>query len=449
MAAALAAVLVLALLGRAVARLLRQPEVVGEVVAGLLAGPAVLALLGRDGFDAVLPGRVLDTLEHVAKAALVLFLVGLAHELGGAGRAAGAGSAPSARPAGGTGVTRRAAGWVTAGGLVPTLLAGALLTGWVVAYEDDAVRGDAPVAALTLMLAVALSVTAVPVLARILTDLGMEDTRAGRLALAAALVIDVVCWLLLTAAVALGSGSATGVLHAGAALALGVAGALCLRQGLRTHMAALLLRRAPAVATCLLAASALVIAFTMEELGMTAILGAALVGFAVPGDRSAPWAPAVTRIARTGRLFVPVFFVVAGVTVLTDASMAVSWTLIGLVLVLGTLGKVAGGYAGTRMAGGDRGESARVAVLLNTRGLTELVIIQAGFSAGLLTPPLVLALIVMTLVSTAATGPLVRLLDRTATPAAAPARAGTATPAATVPLPTEIPTEIPTESGVR
>ncbi|MFG3107542.1 cation:proton antiporter [Streptomyces tendae] len=436
-AAALSAVLVLALLGRAGARLLRQPEVVGEVVAGLLAGPAVLALLGRDGFDAVLPGRVLNTLEHVAQAALVLFLVGLAHELGGNGQPKDTGSA-----ADGQGVTRRAVTRVAVGSLVPTSLVGVLLTGWVVAYEDDAVRGDAPVAALTLMMAGVMSVTAVPVLARMLTDLGISQAPAGRLALAAALVIDLACWLLLTGAVALGSGSTAGVLHAGAALALGGVGALCLRQGLRTHVASLLLRRVPSLATGLLAASALLIAFTMEELGMTAILGAALVGFAIPGDRSSPWAPAVTRISRTGRFFVPVFFVVAGVTVLSDASMAVSWTLIGLVLVLGTLGKVLGGYAGTRSAGGDRVESARVAVLLNTRGLTELVIIQAGFSAGLLTPPLVLALIVMTLVGTAATGPLMRLLDRTAPPAAAPAPAGPATPAtASVPL--------PTESGVR
>ncbi|MGW0845443.1 cation:proton antiporter [Streptomyces sp. NPDC002787] len=470
-AAALAAVLSLAVLGRAAARLLRQPEVVGEVVAGLLAGPAALALLDRDGFDALLPGPVLGALKLVAEAALVLFLVGLAHELGVAGRADGTGSAPGGVPdrttaglrRGGPGqehptgtradasrVTRRAAAWVAAGGLLLPLVTGGLLTGWVVAYGDPAVRGDAPLPAFTLMLAVALSVTAVPVLARILTDRGMESTRAGRLALGAALVIDAVGWLLLTAALALASGSATGILNAGGALAVGVLCALGVRYGLRAHVSLLLLRRAPAVAACLIAATALVTAFTMEHLGMTAILGAAMVGLAIPGDRSASWAPAVSRVAGAGRALVPSFFVVAGVTVLAQTSVAVSWTLIGLVLVLGVLGKVLGGYAGTRLAGGSRREAAQVGVLLNTRGLTELIIIQVGFTAGLLTAPLLLALIVMTLVTTAATGPLLRLLDRTATRAPSPDPT-TATPAPS-PDPTTataVPVPLSTESGVR
>ncbi|MFE1413584.1 cation:proton antiporter [Streptomyces sp. NPDC058746] len=424
MAAALAVVLSVAVLGRAAARLLRQPEVIGEIVVGLVAGPAAIALLGAGTFHTtVLPDEVFEAVKTLSKATLVLFLVGLAHELG---------STPGGLP-------RRTTAWVTAGALVPPLATGLLLAGYVLASDDPAVRGGAPLPAFVLMTAVAMSITAVPVMARILADRGMSETSAGRLALAAAIAIDGVGWLLLTVAIGIGDGSPAGVLRSGIALALGLVCAFALRHGLRTHVAALLLRRSPTGAAVLLGAFTLAVAFGMEALGMTAIVGAALIGFAIPGDASAPWAPAVSRVSRAGRAFVPAFFVVTGITVLTRAFDDVPWTLIGLAVLLGCLGKAGGGYFGARIAGQSAEESARIGTLMNTRGLTELIVLQAGFAAGLLTAPLVLALIVMALVTTAMTGPLLLLIDR---------RSGTrphAGPA--VAEPRAVP--VPTESGVR
>ncbi|GAA3299032.1 hypothetical protein GCM10020295_36170 [Streptomyces cinereospinus] len=124
--ALLAVVLLLARAGRSAARRLRQPEVIGEIVVGLLSGPIVLRLLGQDTFDAVLPGSALEALKYVAKAGLVLFLVGLAHEL-------------RAR----SGAERRATLWLAAGSLVPPLFAGALLAGFVL-LEDDPRCAETP-----------------------------------------------------------------------------------------------------------------------------------------------------------------------------------------------------------------------------------------------------------------------------------------------------------------
>ncbi|MFJ6694618.1 cation:proton antiporter [Streptomyces sp. NPDC091272] len=402
-AGALTVVLLTAWAGRRAARLLRQPEVIGEIVIGLLLGPALIALLGPDVFDRVLPGPVFATLRLLAEAGLVLFLVGLAHKL---------------QP-GADGPPRRATFWVAAGSLVPPLLTGALMTGIILLTDDTAARGGAPLPAFFLMVAVSMSITAVPVMARILADRGMSGSAAGRLALTAAITIDGVGWLLLTLAISLGAGDLDGTLHSLRALLVGAVCALAVRFALRTRTAQLACVRLPRTVAVLLGAAALAVALTVEHLGMTAILGAAMVGLAIPADEKAPWAGAVTTLSRAGGALAPAFFVVAGITVLNGAFGQASWTLIVSAIVLACLGKGVGGYLGARLGGQSLGTSRRIAVLMNTRGLTELIVLQAGFSAGILTAPLVLALVVMALVTTAMTGPLLGLLDRRGTAPAA------------------------------
>ncbi|MGW0389339.1 cation:proton antiporter [Streptomyces sp. NPDC003042] len=391
----LAVILLLAWAGRAAARLLRQPEVIGEITAGLLAGPAALALLGQGAFDAVLPGPVLDILKLISKAALALFLVGLAHKLQ---------AGPQAPP-------RRTTAWVAAGSLVPPLLSGLLLAGLVVVTDDTAARGDAPLAAFVLMVAVAMSITAVPVMARILTDRGMSESSAGRIALGAAITVDAIGWLLCMLAISLGEGSLSGFLHSVFALLIGAACALAIRFALRTSLARQAYGKSPRAVAVLLAVATLAVAVTMEEMGMTAIVGAALVGFAIPRDADAAWTPAVDGISRSGRFLVPAFFVVTGVTVLNGNFSKASWLLLVATFLLACLGKAAGGYLGARIGGRPPADARRIAVLMNTRGLTELIVLQAGFSAGILTAPLVLALVVMALGTTALTGPLLNFLD--------------------------------------
>ncbi|MBT2454405.1 cation:proton antiporter [Streptomyces sp. ISL-86] len=411
----LAVILLLAWAGRAAARLLRQPEVIGEITAGLLAGPVALHLLGQGAFDAVLPGPVLDTLKLISKAALALFLVGLAHKLH---------AGPAAPP-------RRTTAWVAAGSLVPPLLSGLLLAGLVLVTDDTAARGDAPTASFVLMVAVAMSITAVPVMARILTDRGMSESSAGRVALGAAITVDGVGWLLCMLAISLGEGSLGGFLHSALALLIGAGCALAIRFALRTGLARTAYGKTPRTVAMALAVATLAVAIAMEKMGMTAIVGAALVGFAIPRDEDAPWAPAVDGIARSGRYLVPAFFVVTGVTVLNGSFSQASWLLILATFLLACVGKGIGGYLGARLGGTRPATARRVAVLMNTRGLTELIVLQAGLSAGILTAPLVLALVVMALATTALTGPFLDLLDlldhrerRASVPAGSPAPAG-------------------------
>ncbi|MFI6897886.1 cation:proton antiporter [Streptomyces sp. NPDC050256] len=398
--AALAAVALLAAVSRSGARWVRLPAVIGEVTVGLLVGPVVLALGGPEFFGAVLPDTVLSDLKVVGQAGLVLFLVGLAHRLRSGGQPA----------------PRRALPALVGGALVLPLAAGLLLVAVIEVSGDVPARGTAPLPAFVVMVAVAMSITAVPVLSRILVDRGMAETAPGSLALGAAIVIDGIGWILLTLAVGLGTGQPAGLMGAARALVFATVIALLFRGVLRAWNVRRFFAQRPRAASLLIGVVTLATALETERLGMTAVVGAALVALAVPRDEqkagSEPWAGAVSRVSRVGLALTPVFFVVTGVTVLSGAFAATSWTLIAATLALGSAGKLIGGYCGARFAGMETADALRVGALMNTRGLTELIVLQAGHQAGILPAPLVLALVVMALATTATTGPLLGLVDR-------------------------------------
>ncbi|MFC0843808.1 cation:proton antiporter [Streptomyces noboritoensis] len=219
--AVLSAAVLVVKAGRALARTTRQPEVIGEIVAGLLIGPVLVRLLGTEAFEVFLPDPVLDDLKTIAEAGLVLFMVGLAGHF-------------HRGPAGSTG---RHTWWLIAGSFLPAFAAGMLLGGWILLTDDHAARGSAPLPAFLVVLAVSMSITAVPVLARILDDRGFADTDTGRSALLAAIVIDAVAWLLLPVAVGLRDGDLGEFLRAAAVLSMGSLTVLAARALLATRTA--------------------------------------------------------------------------------------------------------------------------------------------------------------------------------------------------------------------
>ncbi|MCX2926910.1 cation:proton antiporter [Streptomyces sp. NEAU-W12] len=433
--AVLAVVLALARPARRAATLVRQPPVIGEIALGLVVVPLLTAAAGPDLVGTLLPPPVTDHLHTVGLAGLALYLTGVGH---------------SARPRRGE-LSPRAYGRLLAGSLLPGLLAGALLSVWVVWRDTPGERGTAPTAALVLLLAAAFAVTAVPVLARILTDRGIEDTTEGRLSLLVAVSIDALTWLVLTAALAAAAEGGGRLMRALAVIAGGVVAAVLLRRLLGRAAVGRLCARRPAAAAFVLGAVAVAAAVATERAGLTAIFGAVLVGLAVPRDgeqgsrdeesglrdgepgsrdgESGVRTRVVRAVERCGLLFVPVFFVTAGLQVSTDGPDGFSWATFALVLLLATAAKLGGGYAGARLARLPAGTALRFGVLMNTRGLTEIAVLQAGLSAAILSPGLFLALVLMALVTTAATGPLLSLTDRRRAAVGAPARPTTGVPA--------------------
>ncbi|MFX4292931.1 cation:proton antiporter [Streptomyces bohaiensis] len=395
--AALAVVLVLARPARRAAIAVGQPPVIGEIALGLLVVPLLTTAAGSGVLDTLLPTEVTSPLHTFGLAGLALYLTGIGH---------------SARPPR-DGGSLRSYGWLLSGSLLPGLLAGVLLAAWVEWRDVPGERGTAPSAALFLLLAAAFAVTAVPVLARILTDRGLVDSALGRLSLLVAVGIDALTWLILAAALAIAAGGGGQLVRAVAAIAGGALAAVLLRQLLRRPVVGSWCARRPVSAATSLGALAVAAALATERAGLTAILGAVLVGLAVPRDGDhGPRTRAVETVERWGLLLVPVFFVTTGLQVSADRPDGFSWATLALVLLLATAAKVGGGYAGARAARLPHGTAFRFGVLMNTRGLTEIAVLQAGLSAGILSPGLFLSLVLMALVTTAATGPLLSYADR-------------------------------------
>jgi Kef-type K+ transport system membrane component KefB len=406
---AVAFVLVVGWLGRLLARLLRQPTVMGELAVGLLAVPILLAAGNRHVLDVLLPTKVVSNLGIVGNAGLALFLVGVAHELRGSL----------------IGTRFSSLSWVTVGALIPPLASGVVVAGWLLAEHDPALRGNAPVAAFILVLAVSLAITAVPVLARILADRKLTASLPGRLSLGAAAVVDAIAWPLLAVAIGLASGKLSSAGIALLTLLVGAVVTVGVRRVLRTEAASRFAETCPVVVAVLIGCAAIASATLVSTLGLSSVFGAFLVGLAVPGnkpparetdlsveERPVSWRLSVHWVTRLGLAFVPVFFVETGLEVFAKPFPGIPWPAMFVVIVPAMLGKIGGGYAGARLGGYSRITSARVGALLNTRGLTEIVALQAGFHAGILTASMFLVCLVMALVTTCATGPLMTWTNR-------------------------------------
>ncbi|WP_274563538.1 cation:proton antiporter [Streptomyces spiramyceticus] len=392
--AALGAFLVVGFLGRRLASRIGQPGVVGEIAFGMLLGPAVLGLAWPKAQSVLLPDGVLGPLRDLGHAGLVLFLVGVAHEL----------RLDASR------LRDRAIGWTALGTLVPSLVAGAAFGGWLVWYDRPSLRGTAPTLAFVLLLATTMAVSAVPVLARILADRGLTTTRAGRLSLTSAALIDAVAWLLLAVVIGIAQPGSGGVATAATVLVVGALAATLGRRLLKTPQAERLCARWPWLVAVVLGVCVLLAADVAEARGLTAIFGAFVVGLMIPPD-SPHWDAPVRWVSTLGLWLVPVFFIATGLKIWTGSG-GILWLVTILATVLAVLSKIGGGYAVSRLGGEGRAEALRVGVMLNTRGLTEIVLLQAGYSAGVLTSGLYLALLVMAVVTTSMTGPLLSLIDR-------------------------------------
>ncbi|WP_410667642.1 cation:proton antiporter [Amycolatopsis sp. cmx-4-68] len=370
--AALAVLLGLARLAGAAAARLGQPAVLGEILCGVALAPAAR----------LLPAPVGATLTALAQLGLVLFLF-----------AAGAHLAPSLTAA------RLKATVVPALGatLVPLGL-GALLAVWLA--RRHAPGGTGP---FVVFVAAAMTVTALPVLARILADRGLLAADAGRRALGAAAVTDVTAWLLLIGAAFSRHGwfatSSLPVVLGLAALPVVARGRFGRRIG----------RLAPGSATAVLVALACAAAAVTAAAGLHPAIGAFFAG-AVLG-RAVPILDPAALVTPAGSLLAPLYFVLAGRAVdlgQLDAALAAE---IAAVVAVAVLGKGGGAYLGARLGGVAPHPAGVFAVLMNTRGVTELVFAGIGLGLGVIDRALYTAMVVMALVTTAMTGPLLTRLS--------------------------------------
>jgi Kef-type K+ transport system membrane component KefB len=410
-------ILVAARLCGLAARKLGQPPVVGEIIAGILLGPTLFhgrlsnwLFNGHDGtpakpgaptphvFDFIGTANVIGALTAIASLGLILFMFIVGYEVDRTlfkGR-------------------ERVAVSVSLGSILLPMVGGTLLGIWLYNRHGDigAVSGvdRLPTA---LFVGAAMSVTAFPVLARILTDRGMHRTRLGGLSIASAAVDDIAAWTLLAVVVGIAGASGADSWH----IALSPVYLLVMFFGVRPLLR-LVNQRFLAIGRLtpdLLSIVVIVVvlsSFATEWLQVHFIFGAFIAGACMP--RETGEALRVAILERLEQLSVlvllPFFFVVSGVKVnlstLDYKQVAELFAILGVAIG----GKFLGAYLGARSVGVGGRQAGALATLMNTRGLTELIILNVGLELKVLDPSLFSLMVLMALVTTAMTGPLLRVL---------------------------------------
>jgi len=394
--------LVILLAARVCGAILRhfgQPPVIGEMAAGLLLGPIAFGALAPDLHVALFPAASLPPLSSLATVGLVLFMFIIGAEL---------------RAVEGSRAQVRAAGAVGVLGISLPLLLGLAISPWLYPRFAPEGLGFWPFA---LFMAAAMSVTAFPVLARILKDRNLTQTRAGRLALSAAIIDDGFVWIFLALVLTfVGSGKLGAGTVAAGALAL-VAVAFLVLKPLFAH----LLRRdqvrsadgtlSRGMLVAILIGLVACAAFA-EMIELHAVFGAFVFGLCLPRDDriAAQLAKAFEPVSML--LLMPIVFALAGQNTTPDAFGGAGLGAFALILAVAILGKVAGGTAGARLSGYGWRDSLSVGSLINARGLMELVVLKIGLDAGLIGPELFTLMFGMTLVTTLMTSPLLSLWKR-------------------------------------
>ncbi len=392
----IAALLATAIAMGGLARRLGIPAVVGEIAGGLLLGPTLLGRVAPDLFAWLFPptGPVASARGAIARVGMLFFIVTIGLDI----------SLGELRRSG-----RKALLVGTVGTLVPLVL------GFVMCYAFPGVIGvtDRDRFATALFMGSLLSLSANPVIARILMDMGLFRSDIGRTIMAATLVDDLVGWGLFAVILAefapraAAGGSGVAVLAAAAALLSGIiiAGRFVLPPLLRWARERL---PYPAGSISCILALALVAAAGSEHLGLHSFLGAFVMGIALAGVYEQQPEPFRIIGEFAFAAFTPIFFVSMAIS--SDFVAGFDAGLVALVTLVAFLGKIAGVYAGGRIAGMGSRQALAVGCGLNARGILGIVMAAAARDAGLIDLRLFVACVLMCVFTTMAAGPALGLL---------------------------------------
>lgn len=408
----IAIVLVAARLVGALFKRIRQPAVVGEILAGLLLGKSLLGNIpwpshARHLDQVIFPDAARLGLSSLANLGLIIFMFIVGLELN-------------------TKLIRgneRRAGVISVSSVVLPFALGLLLAQYlytnhhVIKYVKDGVLKPNPVpsTAFALFIGASMSVTAFPVLARILTERNMHRTPLGVLALACAAVDDIIAWSLLAAVTAvaeMGKPSDTVLLVVESLAYLAFMG-FVVRRGLKWLAEAH--RRAGRLTPDILAAvlvGVLLSSYITDRIGIHFIFGAFVFGVTMPrGNTVELFEEILQKLEQVSvLLLLPLFFVVTGFSVDVTKIGKAGPAELGLILLVACAGKFLGAAAGARLQRLPGRTAAAVGILMNTRGLTELVILKIGLDKHVLDGQLFSMLVVMAVVTTVMTEPILRLV---------------------------------------
>ena len=382
------------LLGVAMRRI-GQPMVIAEVTAGIMLGPSLLGWVLPDVSAALFSPDSLVILQMLAQVGLVLFMFLVGLELD---------------PALLRGRTRTSVAISQTSIVVPFLLGVGLA--WVI--HRDYSPPDVRFSAFALFIGAAMSITAFPVLARILTERRLLRTRIGAIAIACAAVDDVTAWCILAFVVAVSR--ATGLDGAITTTVLAFTYILVMLWLVRPLVARMAARVAgqegiPQNAVAVVLVLVFLSSWATELIGVHALFGAFLFGAVLPKEGGFARALVDKMEDLVLIIFLPLFFVYSGLrTEIALIDSAESWGLCLVVILVACAGKFGAGAVAARLTGLGWREASALGILMNTRGLMELVVLNIGFDLGVISPTIFSMMVMMALVTTFATSPLVRLI---------------------------------------
>src|SRR6185312_4806518 len=363
-----------------------QPQVVGEMVAGILLGPSLLGRLAPQFSATLFPTESLGYLNSLSQIGLLLFMFVVGVEV----------DRSSLRKLG------RAAVIISQTSIVVPFILGAALAFFLYPRLSDS---TVSFTGFLLFMGVAMSVTAFPVLARILTEKNLLNTKVGTIAIACAAVDDVTAWFLLAIIIAVVRSSLNQT------TLWQMLGELVIYLGIMfLAIKPLLAKFSPQASPRWMGFLILLVllsSLATEWIGIHMLFGAFLAGIIMPKDSEF-----VDQIrAKMGSLpvtlFLPLFFALTGlrtnVNLINDAQMLLYCALIIVVAVAGKLG---GSLIAARLMKISWSDGAAIGILLNTRGLIELVILNIGLDLGVLSKPLFSMMVLMAVLTTLMTGPL-------------------------------------------
>jgi Kef-type K+ transport system membrane component KefB len=381
-----------------IARRLGQPAVVGEMVAGILLGPSLFGWIAPAAFQFVFPTSSFEPLRLFSQIGVCLFMFAVGMELDVSQLKQ---KVPTAIVVSHSSI------------VIPYLLGVALA--WFL-YHELAQPG-ASFIAFALFMGISMSITAFPVLVRILKDRNIFKTTLGSTATACAAVDDVTAWTILAFVIAIARATSVGGGVFTFLLVLVFVGLMLLviRPSLPSWMSREALEREEPSAGLLTIVVGLVLisAFCTELIGIHALFGAFLAGTVMPSIGGFRDKLGVRVEHLSSVLLLPVFFAFTGLRIRVGlVSGTHEWMILFVIIGVATLGKLGGSAVAAKLTGLDWRESMQLGALMNTRGLMELIALNIGYDMGILSQRIFTMLVIMALVTTIMTGPLLDLLAR-------------------------------------
>lgn len=375
---------------------IHQPAVMGEVIGGIILGPSLLGRFAPNLIMFLIPPTTLPYLNIVAQIGIILymFLVGLELDLKDLKKSA------------------HTTFIISHSSILLPFILGSVLALFI--FKDMAPE-NVSFTNFALFMGVSMSITAFPVLARILADKKMTKTSLGKLALTCAAIDDVTAWCLLALVVSSAQSTIANAFMTYVYMAVYILAMFFIIRPILTKWVLRLsdARKFTTDKVAFFLVAILVSALLTEVIGIHAIFGAFLLGVITPHDSFAALdlehkLQDVVRI-----LFLPAFFAYTGMkTQIGLMESTQDWILVLIIIFIATLGKLGGTFISAKLLKHSWRDSFLLGILMNTRGLVELIVLNVGLDLGIISPRLFTMLVIMAVVTTFMTGPLLTYFSR-------------------------------------